>query len=259
MNAALRPLGLVSLVGAGPGDPDLLTVRALRTLQEADCVVYDRLVAPAILALIRPGAHREYAGKGVGRPSTAQDAINARLVALAAQYRHVVRLKGGDPFIFGRGGEEAQALEAAGVPWEVIPGITAATGCGAYAGIPLTHRGLAQQVTFITAQRASERDTVHWASLANAGHTIVFYMGVGEIGTIEEELQRHGRSGTTPVALVENGCTPEQRIFIGTLDGISALARQVALQAPALVIVGEVAGLDLKPLSALLPGIAAAA
>ena len=259
MQAQTLHSSLVSLVGAGPGDPDLLTVRALRCLQDADCVVYDRLVSPAILALIRPGACREYAGKGVGRPSAEQQAINARLVALARQYRRVVRLKGGDPFIFGRGGEEALALQAAGIPWEVIPGVTAATGCGAYAGIPLTHRGLAQQVTFVTAQRAAAEDGVDWSSLANTGHTVVFYMGVGEIPTIEAQLQRHGRSGATPIAFVENGCTPEQRVFTGTLSGLTALARQVALQAPALVIVGEVAGLGLRPLSALIPGVAAAA
>lgn len=255
----ISPAGLVSLVGAGPGDPDLLTVRALRTLQAADCVVYDRLVSPGILALIRAGAWREYAGKGVGRPSAEQQSINARLIALAGQYRRVVRLKGGDPFIFGRGGEEALALEAAGIAWEIIPGITAATGCGAYAGIPLTHRGLAQQVTFVTAHRAAAEEGVDWASLARAGSTVVFYMGVGEITAIEEQLQRHGRSGSTPVALVENGCTPVQRVFSGTLNGLAALARQVALQAPALVIVGEVAGLGLRPLSSLIPGVAAAA
>jgi len=258
-HSSLSHAGVVSLVGAGPGDPDLLTVRALRALQAADCVVYDRLVSSDILALIRAGAYREYAGKGVGRPSAVQQSINARLFALAGQHRRVVRLKGGDPFIFGRGGEEALALEAAGIAWEIIPGITAATGCGAYAGIPLTHRGLAQQVTFVTAHRASAEGGVDWASLARAGCTVVFYMGVSEIPTIEAQLQLHGRSASTPVALVENGCTPQQRVFCDTLEGLASLARQVALQAPALVIVGEVAGLGLRPLSALIPGVAVAA
>jgi len=242
------PRSRVTLVGAGPGDPELLTLRALRALQEADHVLYDRLVPAAILALIPAGIPREFAGKVPGRRGEEQTAINTRLIELARQHSRVVRLKGGDPFIFGRGGEEALALEAAGIDYEIVPGVTAALGCGAAAGIPLTHRGLAQQVTLITAHRADEAGAIDWPALARTGHTIVFYMGVGEVETIEHQLCLHGRDPTTPVALVENGCLPEQRVFRGRLAGMATLARQVALKAPALLIVGEVAGLELSPL-----------
>lgn len=250
------PLPRVALVGAGPGDPDLLTIRALRALQSADCVLHDRLVPPAILACIPDTTPREFAGKIPGLKGTEQTAINQRLIALARSHSRVVRLKGGDPFIFGRGGEEALALEAAGIAYEVIPGVTAALGCGAAAGIPLTHRGLAQQVTLVTAHRASDAEGLAWQSLAGAGSTVVFYMGVSEIATIEHQLCAHGRRPETPIALVENGCLPGQRVFHGRLSGMAALARRVMLQAPALVIVGEVAGLGLTP--ATLEAIAAA-
>lgn len=248
MSHPVHALPRVTLVGAGPGDPELLTLRALRALQEADHVLHDRLVPAAILALIPSSVPREFAGKIPGRRGEEQSAINARLIELARSRQRVVRLKGGDPFIFGRGGEEALALEAAGIDYEIVPGITAALGCGAAAGIPLTHRGLAQQVTLITAHRADEAGAIDWASLAGAGHTLVFYMGVGEIETIERELCRHGRGPETPVALIERGCLPGQRVFRGRLSGMSTLARLVALKAPSLVIVGEVAGLDLRPL-----------
>lgn len=245
--------GLVSLVGAGPGDPDLLTVRAVRALERADFVVYDRLVAPSILALLKPATLREYAGKAGGRPDRKrnegdeQQGINERLVTLAGRYRHVVRLKGGDPFIFGRGGEEALALQAARVPYEIIPGVTAAVGCAAYAGVPLTHRGLAQQVTLVTAHRANGADSPDWHSLAGARHTVVFYMGVAEIHTIQHELLSHGRASATPITLIENGCTTLQRVFSGRLAEMSTLARRVSLTAPAVIVVGEVAGLGLVP------------
>jgi len=256
MSRSASSLPRVALVGAGPGDPDLLTVRALRALQSADCVLHDRLVPPAILACIPDATPREFAGKLPGLKGTEQTAINQRLIALARSHSRVVRLKGGDPFIFGRGGEEALALEAAGIAYEVIPGVTAALGCGAAAGIPLTHRGLAQQVTLVTAHRASDTEDLAWQSLAGAGHTVVFYMGVAEIATIEHQLCAHGRRPETPIALVENGCLPSQRVFHGRLPGMTALARRVMLQAPALVIVGEVAGLGLTP--ATLEAIAAA-
>ena len=249
----------VTLVGAGPGDPELLTLRALRALEEADHVLHDRLVPAAILALIPAGVPREFAGKIPGLRGEEQTAINARLIELARQHRRVVRLKGGDPFIFGRGGEEALALEAAGIDYEIVPGVTAALGCGAAAGIPLTHRGLAQQVTLITAHRADEAGAIDWQALARTGHTLVFYMGVGEVETIEHQLCLHGRDPATPVALVENGCLPEQRVFRGYLTGMATLARRVALKAPALVIVGEVAGLDLRPLGVTVDASALAA
>jgi len=235
--------GLVSLVGAGPGDPELLTVRAARALEQADYVLHDRLVAPAILDLAKPETPREYVGKDRG-DNHRQAAINARLIELAHRYGRVVRLKGGDPFVFGRGGEEALALQQARVRYEIVPGLTAAVGCAAYAGIPLTHRGLAQQVTLVTAHHAAAGGPA-WAALAGAGHTVVFYMGVAEIRTIETELLHHGRAATTPVALIENGCTATQRVFRGPLAGITALAARVGLRAPALILVGEVAGLDL--------------
>ncbi len=246
--------GLVSLVGAGPGDPDLLTVRAVRALEHADFVLYDRLVAPAILALLAPATPREYAGKAGGhqvRAGSTQLAINERLIALAGHYRHVVRLKGGDPFIFGRGGEEALALQAAQIPYEIIPGITAAIGCAAAAGIPLTHRGVAPQVTLVTAHRASGEGSPDWSTLVSPTQTVVFYMGVGEIHTLQRELLRHGRSPATPIALIENGCTREQRVFNGQLGEMNALAHRVALAAPALIVVGEVTALGILPTSSL--------
>lgn len=252
-DTSCRPQGLVSLVGAGPGDPDLLTVRAVRALERADYVIYDRLVAPSILALLKPTTLREYAGKYVGQRGE-QHAISDRLVALASRYRHVVRLKGGDPFIFGRGGEEALALQAAAVPYEIIPGVTAAVGCAAYAGIPLTQRGLAQQVTLVTAHRARGEGAPAWASLAGAGHTVVFYMGVGEIRAIQHEMIAHGRAPGTPVALIENGCTPAQRVFTGTLAEMAALAARVVLTAPALIVIGEVTALALAPVPVGPPG-----
>lgn len=233
----------VSLVGAGPGDPDLLTVRAVRVLSDADYVLYDRLVAPEILALLPRGTPREFAGKVRGHGGAEQPWINARIVTLARRHGHVVRLKGGDPFMFGRGGEELLALTAAGIRCDIVPGITAAAGCAAVAGIPLTHRGLAAQVTLVTAQRAQGETGPDWAQLAAVGHTLVIYMGVAETVEIETGLVTGGRDPRTPVALIENGCTPRQRIFHGRLGGLAALARQVVLCAPALIVVGEVSAL----------------
>jgi uroporphyrin-III C-methyltransferase len=230
----------VSLVGAGPGAPDLLTVRAVRVLASADCVLYDRLVAPEILALLPPATPREFAGKVRGHGGSEQPWINARLVTLARRHGHVVRLKGGDPLMFGRGGEELLALTAAGIPCDIVPGITAAAGCAAAAGIPLTHRGLAAQVTYVTAQRAQGEAAPDWAQLAVIRQTLVIYMGVAGIADIESGLLAGGRDPGTPVALIENGCTPRQRIFHGRLGGLTALAAQVRLCAPALLVIGEV-------------------
>lgn len=232
---------MVSLIGAGPGDPELLTLRALRVLQQADFVLYDRLVSPAILALA-PQALREYVGKRVGS-GCAQATINERLVEIARRYRRVVRLKGGDPFIFGRGGEEILALRAHGIAFEVIPGITAALACAAAAAIPLTHRGLAHQVTLVTAHRADRRAEYDWHALAAANHTVVFYMGVAELPLIERQLLAHGRAGATPIALVENGSLGGQRVLVTRLDQLASTAARVALHAPAVVIIGEVVGL----------------
>jgi uroporphyrin-III C-methyltransferase len=234
--------GHVSLVGAGPGDPDLLTVRALRALQQADYVLYDRLVPAAILALA-PQALHEYVGKQAGLPGSDQAAINQRLLEIARRYPRVVRLKGGDPFIFGRGGEEILALQAHGVSFDVIPGITAALGCAAATAIPLTHRGLAHQVTFVTAHRAADHTAHHWPALAAAQQTVVFYMGVAELPAIQRALLAHGRAPTIPAALIENGSLPSQRVFISTLAELASTAAAVGLQSPALVIIGEVVSL----------------
>jgi len=234
--------GSVALVGAGPGDPSLLTLRAVRALQEADVILHDRLVHPGVLELARRDARREDVGKlSGGDHARAQDAINARLVELARQGLRVVRLKGGDPFIFGRGAEELDALRAHGVPYEIVPGITAALGCAAYAGVPLTKRAIAQQVTLVTAHGEKSIDRLDWPLLAQARHTVVFYMGVGHAALIEARLREHGRAATTPVAIVERGTTAEQRVTHTTLAALATSVARERVQAPALIIVGEVA------------------
>ena len=230
----------VTLVGAGPGDPDLLTVRAVRALARADAVLYDRLVPSPILDLIAPTAQREYVGKQAGPGQTEQALINARLVELARTHNFVVRLKGGDPFIFGRGFEEIEALHQHGIDYAVIPGITAALGCAAAVGIPLTHRGLAHQVTLVTAQHAAATRALDWRSLSAPFQTVVFYMGVAEIPTLQHELLAHGRAADTAVALIEQGCTAAQRVFVTTLGTLAAEATRVSLAAPALIVIGEV-------------------
>ncbi|MBI4693364.1 MAG: uroporphyrinogen-III C-methyltransferase [Gammaproteobacteria bacterium] len=241
------PRGFVSLVGAGPGDPELLTLRALRTLQRADVVLYDRLVPAAILALARRDADFEDVGKVQGLKGSEQTAINARLVELARRGRHVVRLKGGDPFVFGRGGEELLALRAAGIDYEVVPGITAAVACAAAAGIPLTHRGLAQQVTFVTAHGEDAHADLDWPALARGRHTLAFYMGVGRVAQIRDGLLAHGRDPGTPAAIVERGTTPQQRVWLTTLEALPATVAARAVQAPAMILVGEVAALAAEP------------
>jgi uroporphyrin-III C-methyltransferase / precorrin-2 dehydrogenase / sirohydrochlorin ferrochelatase len=235
-----RVEGEVALVGAGPGDPGLLTLRALRALQDADVVLYDRLVSAEVLDLARRDAARIYVGKAAGSAHVAQDEINALLVKLAREGKRVCRLKGGDPFIFGRGGEELEALAAAGIRYEVVPGITAAAGCAAYAGIPLTHRDYAQALTFVTGHCKGETDNIDWAMLGREGQTTVFYMGLNHLDNIVERLREHGVPSTRAAAVVEGGTRASQRVITGTLHDLVAKVRDAAIESPALLIVGEV-------------------
>ena len=246
-NAALAedatPRGRVILVGAGPGDPGLLTLRGLRALNQADVVLHDRLVSAEVLALARRDADRIEVAKEAGTHHTTQERIHELLLEHARAGKTVVRLKGGDPFVFGRGGEELEFLRAAGIPYEVVSGITAALACGAYAGIPLTHRDHAQSVRFVTAHCRNSIDTLDWAALAQERQTLAVYMGVQGLDTIRDRLIAHGRSHDTPFALIENGSRANQRVVLGSLGNLPERALSEKVGSPALLILGEVAAL----------------
>ncbi|MES2919063.1 MAG: siroheme synthase CysG [Pseudomonadota bacterium] len=240
--AAATPsrVGEVYLVGAGPGDPDLLTFRALRLMQQADVVVHDRLVSKPILDLCRRDADFIYVGKARSHHAVPQEDINQLLVRLAGEGKRVCRLKGGDPFIFGRGGEEIEELAAAGVPFQVVPGITAASGCAAYAGIPLTHRDYAQSVRFVTGHLKDGSPELPWAELIHEHQTLVLYMGLTGLEHICQELVRHGMAADMPVALVAQGTTPQQQVVVGTVADIAGKVAGSGIQAPTLTIIGRV-------------------
>lgn len=234
--------GSIHLVGAGPGDPELLTLKALRVLQEADVILYDSLVSDAVLTLARRDAERHFVGKRRANHSLPQEEIGAWMISLAKEGKRVARLKGGDPFIFGRGGEELEQVRAAGLDAVVVPGITAATGCAASASVPLTHRGISQAVSFVTAY-AGEGGTpdIDWAALAQLKHTVVVYMGVSRARDVAEALIKGGRGAQTPAAIIEKGTTDEQKIVRTTLDDLPNDIHAAAVKGPALLVIGEVA------------------
>jgi uroporphyrin-III C-methyltransferase/precorrin-2 dehydrogenase/sirohydrochlorin ferrochelatase len=232
--------GEVYLVGTGPGDPDLLTFRALRLMQRADVVLYDRLIGPRIMTLVRRDAERIYVGKQQGDHTMSQEEITALLVAHARAGRRVLRLKAGDPFIFGRGGEEIEELARQGIPFQVVPGVTAAAGCAAYAGIPLTHRDHAQACVFVTGHGKDGRVELNWEALIQPRQTVAVYMGLGTLGALAEAFVAHGAAPDLPVAVVDNGTRRRQRVVTGTLADIAGKAADAQLKGPAMIIIGTV-------------------
>jgi uroporphyrin-III C-methyltransferase/precorrin-2 dehydrogenase/sirohydrochlorin ferrochelatase len=238
--------GEVYLVGAGPGDPDLLTFKALRLMHRADVVVYDRLVSQPILDMVRRDAEKIYAGKASANHAIPQENINQLLVRLAREGKRVLRLKGGDPFIFGRGGEELGELIDENIEFQVVPGITAASGCASYAGIPLTHRDYSQACIFVTGHRRQGAEDLNWEMLSHVNQTVVFYMGLENVAHICSSLKAQGRAADTPAALVEKGTTAMQRVFVGDLDSLPGLIADQQVRAPTLIMVGEVVALHNK-------------
>ena len=237
--------GFVSLVGSGPGDPELLTIKALRLIQQADVVVFDRLVSTEIIDLIPPGISRISVGKSPGKHCVPQDQINEIIVSLASSGRRLVRLKGGDPYIFGRGGEEALVLRQHGIPFEVVPGVTAAAGCSSYSGIPLTHRGLSQSVRFVTGHLQNNQTlNINWDKLADPDCTLVFYMGLANLQTICAELMRAGLPASTPAAAVHGGTTRRQQKVISSIDELASAVSKAGLQSPVTTIIGDVVTLS---------------
>jgi uroporphyrin-III C-methyltransferase len=237
--------GFVSLVGAGPGDPELLTLKALRLLKQANVVVYDRLVSAEIMKLVPTGVSCISVGKSAGQHCVPQDEINKLLVSLAKSGRRVVRLKGGDPYLFGRGGEEALVLKQHDIDFEVVPGVTAAAGCSAYAGIPLTHRGMNHGVRFLTGHLHNDKEQgIDWSKVADPRCTLVIYMGLGSLQHISDELVNAGLPAATPTAAIHNGTTSSQQKVISTLSAIPAAVEQAKLESPVMIIVGEVVSLS---------------